>query len=57
MVAIGSDAKREVEDMHLSRYACYLSVQNTDPTKEMIALGQNTQPLQGLPGLSLAGGL
>ena len=40
MVAIGSDAKREVEDMHLSRYACYLIVQNADPTKEVIALGQ-----------------
>lgn len=24
MVSLGSDAKREVEDMHLSRYACYL---------------------------------
>jgi DNA-damage-inducible protein D len=40
MVAIGSDAKREVEDMHLSRYACYLIVQNADPSKEVIALGQ-----------------
>jgi DNA-damage-inducible protein D len=40
MVAIGSDAKREVEDMHLSRYACYLIVQNADPNKQVIALGQ-----------------
>jgi DNA-damage-inducible protein D len=40
MVVIGSDAKREVEDMHLSRYACYLIVQNADPTKEVVALGQ-----------------
>lgn len=40
MVAIGSDAKREVEDMHLSRYACYLVVQNADPDKEVVALGQ-----------------
>lgn len=40
MVLLGSDAKREVEDMHLSRYACYLIVQNADPTKEVIALGQ-----------------
>lgn len=39
MVAIGSDAKREVEDMHLSRYACYLVVQNADPAKEVVALG------------------
>jgi DNA-damage-inducible protein D len=40
MVAIGSDARREVEDMHLSRYACYLIVQNADPGKEVVALGQ-----------------
>ena len=40
MVAIGSDAKREVEDMHLSRYVCYLIVQNADPAKEVVALGQ-----------------
>src|SRR5579871_6241354 len=40
MVDIGSDAKREVEDMHLSRYACYLIVQNADPSKEVVALGQ-----------------
>jgi DNA-damage-inducible protein D len=40
MVEIGSDAKREVEDMHLSRYACYLIVQNADPSKEVVALGQ-----------------
>jgi hypothetical protein len=58
MVAIGSDAKREVEDMHLSRYACYLIVQNADPAKEVIALGQNTQPpFRGLPSFSLAGQL
>lgn len=40
MVQIGSDAKREVEDFHLSRYACYLIVQNADPKKEVVALGQ-----------------
>jgi len=40
MVTIGSDAKREVEDMHLSRYACYLVVQNADPKKGVVALGQ-----------------
>jgi len=40
MVAIGSDAKHEVEDMHLSRYACYPVVQNTYPPKEVVALGQ-----------------
>ncbi len=40
MVTIGSDAKREAEDMHLSRYACYLVVQNADPAKDVVALGQ-----------------
>jgi len=40
MVAIGSDAKREVKDMHLSRHACYLVIQNTDPSQEVVALGQ-----------------
>jgi DNA-damage-inducible protein D len=40
VVELGSDAKREVEDMHLSRYACYLVVQNADPNKEVVALGQ-----------------
>jgi DNA-damage-inducible protein D len=46
MVAIGSDAKREVEDMHLSRYACYLIVQNADPEKEVVALGQTYFAIQ-----------
>lgn len=31
MVGIGSGALREVEDLRLSRYACYLVVQNGDP--------------------------
>lgn len=40
MVEIGSGAVRDIGDMHLSRYACYLIIQNGDPTKEVIALGQ-----------------
>ncbi|MGH8050247.1 MAG: DNA damage-inducible protein D [Arenimonas sp.] len=40
MVEIGSGALREVEDIHLSRYACYLTVQNGDPSKPVIANGQ-----------------
>ncbi len=40
MVDLGSNAQREVEDYHLSRYACYLIVQNSDPRKEVVALGQ-----------------
>jgi DNA-damage-inducible protein D len=40
MVEIGSGAKRDVGDLHLSRYACYLVIQNADPSKEVVALGQ-----------------
>jgi len=40
MVGIGSKAKRPTEDYHLSRYACYLIVQNADPAKPIVALGQ-----------------
>ena len=40
MVKLGSGAEREIEDMMLSRHACYLIVQNGDPRKEVIALGQ-----------------
>jgi DNA-damage-inducible protein D len=40
MVSIGSGAEREIDDVKLSRYACYLIVQNADPGKEIVALGQ-----------------
>lgn len=40
MIALGKTAKREVESVKLSRYACYLIVQNADPGKEVVALGQ-----------------
>ena len=40
MVSIGSSAEREVDSVKLSRYACYLIVQNADPGKEVVALGQ-----------------
>lgn len=40
MVNLGSSAKRKIEDIELTRYACYLIVQNGDPRKETIALGQ-----------------
>lgn len=46
MVDIGSNAKREVEDVRLSRYACYLIVQNGDPSKPVIANGQTYFALQ-----------
>lgn len=40
MIEVGKGAKREVESIRLSRYACYLIVQNADPSKEVVALGQ-----------------
>ena len=40
MVPIGSGASRKIESVMLSRYACYLIVQNADPAKEVVALGQ-----------------
>lgn len=40
MVAIGSGAKRKQVDYELSRYACYLVVQNADSRKKIVALGQ-----------------
>ena len=46
MVEIGSSARRPVEDVRLSRYACYLIVQNGDPAKPVIAHGQTYFALQ-----------
>ena len=40
MVEIGSGAEREVENIRLSRFACYLIVQNSDPSKKNVAMGQ-----------------
>jgi DNA-damage-inducible protein D len=40
LVGIGSGAQREIRDFRLSRYACYLIVQNGDPAKPVIAQGQ-----------------
>ena len=46
MVDIGSGARRELPDIRLSRYACYLVVQNGDPSKPVIANGQTYFALQ-----------
>jgi DNA-damage-inducible protein D len=46
MVQIGSGAAREIDNVKLSRYACYLIVQNADPAKEVVALGQTYFAIQ-----------
>lgn len=46
MVEIGSGAKRERKNIRLSRYACYLIIQNADPSKEIVAHGQTYFAIQ-----------
>lgn len=46
MVGIGSKTSRSIDDYKLSRYACYLVVQNSDPRKEVVALGQTYFAIQ-----------
>lgn len=40
MVPLGSGSLREIEDVKLTRYACYLIAQNGDPRKDEIAFAQ-----------------
>ena len=46
MVEIGSGAKRALKVVFLSRYACYLAIQNADPRKEIVAHGQTYFAIQ-----------
>jgi DNA-damage-inducible protein D len=46
MVDIGSGATREIKVTLLSRYACYLVIQNADPNKEIVAHGQTYFAIQ-----------
>ncbi len=46
MVEIGSGAKRQRDNIHLDRYACYLIAQNGDPRKKQISFAQNYFAIQ-----------
>lgn len=46
MVAIGSGAEREMDAVKLTRYACYLTVQNADPSKTIVAQAQTYFAIQ-----------
>jgi len=46
MVSIGSGAEREIEDIRLTRYACYLAAQNGDSRKKPIAFAQTYFAIQ-----------
>lgn len=46
MIELGKTASREIKDVNLSRYACYLIMQNADPSKEIVAMGQTYFALQ-----------
>ncbi|MHC0444165.1 DNA damage-inducible protein D [Flavobacterium sp. 3-218] len=46
MVSIGSGTQKEIADLMLTRYACYLIAQNGDPRKETIAFAQRYFAIQ-----------
>lgn len=61
LIESGKGARRRIQDFKLSRYACYLVVQNGDPEKEVVAMGQTyfavqtrEQEIQGAQNADIA---
>ena len=46
MITVGKGAKRPAKTVMMSRYACYLVIQNADPSKEIVAHGQTYFAIQ-----------
>ena len=46
MVSIGSNAERQIDNIKMSRYACYLTVQNANPSKVIVAQAQTYFAIQ-----------
>lgn len=45
-VSIGSGAERQIDNIKMTRYACYLAVQNSDPSKTIVAQAQTYFAMQ-----------
>jgi DNA-damage-inducible protein D len=46
MIPVGKGAKRPAKTVMMSRYACYLVIQNADPGKQIVAQGQTYFAIQ-----------
>lgn len=44
LIIAGKGAERQIDNIKMTRYACYLCVQNADPTKPLVAQAQSKYP-------------